>query len=674
METPSAEKAPPEIEQLVLQLARGFQWAGLYGPGHPVLAERAGPLREAVAAQAAREPGGTLLLGFARNKVLYRSAFVGEKQPLVSPLTECLYLNQVATLGIDADVTSEGLLAFLRHLNAVRGGDTAETPETFLAREGIRGIRVYPYNYREMLSRKTDESGAPAGEAKTREDALWRMILTANVGEGKGEEQIAAELSEFPELIPAILRRARAAGPAGEASPGDRAAAGAVPADLLGRMFRRIGAALRSLPEERRSALLSAIGEEMPDGEGKDRAQDDVPLALGRSLVGDYSDDDFLDLLGRLLSVEDRGGRRARRIFRIIAGERNARGALSERLSERARQSLRAKNYYAQKTWEAVDRLLLSREETPYLDDGHARFLERLSGEGDRTPAGIAGAEPDPGLLDLIGEAATRRRSAEILLELLRSETDDEQFLDLLEEIRKMGPNLVSRGEIDLLDAVLATLQGLAGSAKPDRRSAIAGVAAELDYGQIIDLYLERATPAEDRDRITKLLVRSGDRSADPLLDRLLNEPGVNRRRALLELASRVGPSIVPAVLARLSDPRWYFVRNLCIILGDAGDPRALAGLLQALGHAEPRVRREAVLALGKLRAAEAVSPLARILLAESIFSGGKDDPLRIDAASALYRIGGTESLAALHRGTASRRAAVREHCQGLLRSMKGAP
>ena len=70
----------------------------------------------------------------------------------------------------------------------------------------------------------------------------------------------------------------------------------------------------------------------------------------------------------------------------------------------------------------------------------------------------------------------------------------------------------------------------------------------------------------------------------------------------------------------------------------------------------------------------EAVPRLGKMLVEEGFFSSKNDDQTRIDAASALYRIGGTEAIAFLHRGKGARRSAVRSHCDGLLRSMMEAP
>lgn len=168
-----------------------------------------------------------------------------------------------------------------------------------------------------------------------------------------------------------------------------------------------------------------------------------------------------------------------------------------------------------------------------------------------------------------------------------------------------------------------------------------------------------------------ELLVRHGAFAADPLLDRLLVEPDKATRRVLLTLLVRIGEPAVPSIVKRVQDLPWYFLRNLSFLLGEIGTPAAVPWLVRILGHKEYRVRRESIQALGKLRATDpdAVSALGRILLAESLFASPKEESVRIDAASALFRVGGVEALSYLHRGKACRRAAIREHCDALLRT-----
>lgn len=653
-----------EVEELVLDLARICHWTGLYHPGHPFLAERVKSVHAALLSRIVREPGNLLLLGIARDKVLYRDVFLGKRNALLSHFTEALYLRQVATLGFGAKATPGGLLAFFRSLQDSKSGKSDESPWAFLRREQLPGIHLYPYNYKEVLSRRVvnPEDGV---DLSGHGDMLWRMLLTANISGGEGEKKVVEELSGSPELIPAILRRARTLAEKGGRAPGcDAAEEEPVSPEVLRRMYHRLGETLRKLPADRKQKVLHFLDEGLKGMEGMDG------VSFVRSLATDYTDDEFLDLLGTLLSTEEKGGKRLRKIFEIIAADRDVRGSLLPRLTERARESLRAKEYYAVKTWEAVEKLLLSRSEDGYLVEDHSLLMEALSSGADPKATAAAARSPDPLLLASFEEGARHRQAVVVFLELLAMETAEAEFLELLEEIRKFLPNLVSRKEFALLETVLRALSSFREKAPGSCPEAVLQVFREVDFGHIVDLYLSREACLEDAARIPTIVAACGEEAIHAVLDRLLMEQESNRRKLLLSLAARMGRAAGPAIVERLSHPRWYFVRNLCVLLGEIGYREAAPGLVQAVEHPDPRVKREAILALGKLGVPETIPVLGKILLAESLFSSSKEDSLRRDAANALFRIGGTESLGYLHRGKVSRRAAVREHCSALLRSL----
>jgi hypothetical protein len=344
-------------------------------------------------------------------------------------------------------------------------------------------------------------------------------------------------------------------------------------------------------------------------------------------------------------------------------------GSLLPRLNERARESLRAKEYYSVKTWEAVEKLLLSRSEDAYLEEDHSRLMEALSSGASPKAAAAVVRPPDPAILASFEEAARHRQGILVMLELLAREKNESEFLDLLEEIRKFLPNLISRKEFALLETVLRLSSIGEGSGKCRKRCF---KSSGVDFGRIVGLYLSREASLEEAARIPIFIAAFGEEAIHAVLDRLLMEQEANRRKLLLSLAARMGAAAGPAILERLTDPRWYFVRNLCILLGEIGYRDGAQGLVRALEHFDPRVKKEAILALGKLKIPETAPTLGKILLAETIFSSSREDSLRRDAASALFRIGGTEALGFLHRGKESRRAAVREHCLALLRSLEG--
>lgn len=58
---------------------------------------------------------------------------------------------------------------------------------------------------------------------------------------------------------------------------------------------------------------------------------------------------------------------------------------------------------------------------------------------------------------------------------------------------------------------------------------------------------------------------------------------------------------------------KWSgFLRNVCVALGNSGDPEALPALTRALRHPEPLVRGHAAWALGRLGAAAAARAAGR--------------------------------------------------------------
>lgn len=628
-----------------------------------MLVKRAGEMHAALLSRISLEPEGALLLGIVRGKVFYRNEFFGEGQDLVVRLTENLHLRQIATLGFDGRVTPEGLLALFRYMHTSLDTESPVSAEQLLREKGISGITLSPYNYKELLSRKLADAKDLAERREGREEELWRILLTADFTDKREEGEILQELSGSPEILQAIVRRARNKGGEEPVSPSPE---GTMSGDVLRKLFHRIGSLMRALPQDRKSDVLSSLEEgTRPDTGG----EDPFDILVAKSLTEDYSDDEFLEILASLLSLEGKGGERLRNVFGILAGDRDLRGSLLPRVGERIRESRQVKNDYALKTWDTVEKLLLSRSEERYLASDHALFLENLFAlRGPYLERLGEKPGPHPSIRDTFQPEETRKKTTHILLDILQNEKLEEEFSDILEEIRKTIPNLISRGEIPLLTTILLTLESVAGKLDGEKETAVRGVFQGTDFSQIIDFALSGDPGTAES--LRSILGRFGETAAQSYLDRPLNEPEAAKRRALLKLATTLGPVAVPAILERMTHPKWYFVRNLCIILGEISDRRAVSALIRAASHPEQRVRREAILAIGKLGASEAVPALGKILLEESLFSSTKEDQLRIDAASALYRIGGTEAMAYIHRAKGSRRQSVRAHCEELLKNL----
>ena len=209
MESASQTQDIRRIERLAVEMALTFNWICLYQEGHPSLAGRVEKFHRTVSEVAGNEPTAHLLLGVAKDKILYRDVFLGGDNALVRAFTAELFLQQVATLDFSAEVAPRELLTFFLSLRRLRVEKTGGKLDGILKSEGVRGIGVYPYNYKEVLSRRILRPGEEAPSAN-REDELWRMILTENVSPVGEGDTLPEETPIPPELIPSILRRVQA--------------------------------------------------------------------------------------------------------------------------------------------------------------------------------------------------------------------------------------------------------------------------------------------------------------------------------------------------------------------------------------------------------------------------------------------------------------------------------
>jgi hypothetical protein len=674
VESTAQEPDVRRIERLVAEMGLTFNWVSLYQAGHPSLAGRVEKFHRNLVDIANGEPSCHLLLGVAKDKILYRNAFLGNSNSLVRNFTSELFLQQVATLDFSNEITPQELLVFFLSLQRLRVEKGGGKLDQILKGEGVRGIGVYPYNYKEVLSRRIIH---PSGEATSsgREDELWRMILTENVSAGGGNGDLSGNLQIPPEMIPAILQRVNAAAGKGRVRDADpESATDVMSPEMIQQVLARLGNALRRLPVEQKVAVILSLDKGATDGvdgagSGGGLAEPDIV----RSLTGAESDGEFLDMLASLVTVEEKSGTRFRKIFEVIAGERNRDGSLLPAVRERARESVRTKNYYAQMTWETLERLLLQRSEGDYIAKDHSHLMDKLStlGATARTDA-EGGSRADPAVTAEFEEENLHLKGAGVLLELLVEEKVEGEFLELLEEIRKILPNLISRRELPLLKTVLSTLTTVHQTAPDSRKAAVERVIGEVDFAYMIDLYLSPAVSKQEKERIEGILISFVGVSIGDFLDRLLMDTDQGNRKTLLFLASRFDAQAIPAIREKLDEPYWYFVRNLCFILGRIGDPSVVPDLVRLLDRQDPRVRKGAILSLGQLGVPESVPILGKILLNDSFLQSAREEALRIDAANAIFRCGTTMGYAFLRRGAECNRTRVRKHCASLLDALKG--
>ncbi len=185
--------------------------------------------------------------------------------------------------------------------------------------------------------------------------------------------------------------------------------------------------------------------------------------------------------------------------------------------------------------------------------------------------------------------------------------------------------------------------------------------------------------PDEAFAAIPALIDQLGPSAVRHLLDVLARTENRRMRFRLLDLLATLGPVVARDATALLSDPRWYVVRNMLLLLRRVGDARSAPSVRRCVDHPDLRVRLEAIHALftfdqdvprellrkalqdrdprqaeaamelaGKYGIAQAVEPIVESLRAWDPL--GRRRAVRLKAIRALAAIGDPRALAGLGR------------------------
>ncbi len=99
---------------------------------------------------------------------------------------------------------------------------------------------------------------------------------------------------------------------------------------------------------------------------------------------------------------------------------------------------------------------------------------------------------------------------------------------------------------------------------------------------------------------VAQILGALGDAGADLIVATLQGESERTVRRQLLEIAQECVDAISSGLVAHLRNPNWYVVRNVLRMLGHGG-PGNENSIASCFVHENPRIRREAFLALARI-------------------------------------------------------------------------
>lgn len=183
---------------------------------------------------------------------------------------------------------------------------------------------------------------------------------------------------------------------------------------------------------------------------------------------------------------------------------------------------------------------------------------------------------------------------ADIIPELLPLARQPDQAAVLERNLLDLSDYFLETGDFAALTRIHERWS-VAGDEVGPRREMFAKIEEKYAAPEFIEAVLGGlALWGKPRHEEIKALIRQvGAPFAAPLLERLAVESSLTLRRYHVDCLVQLGETARPAVLARLGDARWYFVRNLVVILRRLDDPAILRHLRRFMEHPHPRVRQE---------------------------------------------------------------------------------
>jgi hypothetical protein len=119
---------------------------------------------------------------------------------------------------------------------------------------------------------------------------------------------------------------------------------------------------------------------------------------------------------------------------------------------------------------------------------------------------------------------------------------------------------------------------------------------------RLVELLFQKKEDAAWMKTAAALFRWSGPVGIEKLFLRLQDEKTAANRMMLMRFIAQTGHAGLEVVRKRLSDERWYVVRNACQVLGELKDPELVQQLAPVLRHADDRVQKAAADVLIKSR------------------------------------------------------------------------
>jgi len=590
----------------------------LYAPSHPAVRQAVSSLQEAIT-------GALPLLGeisfrAEREGFAFRDHLLGKDKESLRQLASHIRSLNVRTITMVEGLSPEDVGALVELLvTPPEELDRFGGPEAFLLGRGAHGIRIT-----ESEAHRAEEPERPdAGEGTsgTPEDGSEARARTGRNREelevpSAGEETAEEEVDDLLRLIldPEKLARALSELRDAQGNP----LSGPELADAAYGFLKEAAAAAEhqySLPREwlDRALAESILFLEM-ELRNRILSRRLIPglrrESLCRRIMGRFSPQEMAGLLSYLLTSEPELIPSTESLLKDMGyGKREVREIvrnLQERLielGELAPGMLLPLERFLQKEGGAAGGFLPTAQEifrlsTTY-DTSEVEELQRIS-ETDIESTSYQ--ETTPMLLDLL-ERGSELDNLDRVVNML-----EDNFWGLT-TVGQLGP------AADILEEVAETLRRKDPVYEPFKAQ-LSNLLEEAADRELVHraarLLSERRSDPEAFEDFKRYLATLGESGVAALMEALGKEERMSVRKFILDTLADICRDHLSLLSTYMQDDRWYLVRNIVTVMARIRSPETMPYLRLAMLHPHPKVKAEAVRALGLIGTREATDMIIR--------------------------------------------------------------
>ncbi|MEK7798764.1 MAG: HEAT repeat domain-containing protein, partial [Acidobacteriota bacterium] len=337
---------------------------------------------------------------------------------------------------------------------------------------------------------------------------------------------------------------------------------------------------------------------------------------LGSAIRSRIPEDDLGELIVSMVQSEGSLNARLGSVIRKVLIDRGVNDQQKTSVLEAIR-SARGAEKPPPDVWNSVEELLKESQDD-WISREYKGLLEMIGASAPPLEDGLKQELMSlPEFVESMTSEGVKRRTWLLFSDLVAVDHEPARQWVALDQIEKRAAGLTPDWLAEcggVAESVLALL-GAGTAPQPHvREAALKALRATADA--LVRCYrksFHHLTP-EHHAALAGAFETLGEFCVESLLLGLATEEDWEIRKPFLGFLAARRAAAVPALVKRLSDPSWYLVRNILLILGEIADPTTIAAIAPALKHAEPRVRRDAAAALGKIGGPRAFALLKECL------------------------------------------------------------